>query len=176
MSHYACSLCRFWPVNCLFWPIGTLNWLFRHYSIWPVNCIKIGGHVALLSGLLHVYTLYCGYTVVIPYRQSRVFTVFTSTTQHTWVLNVRYFDDMKLQQLYYVSQKFMRRLKCIMNCFRTNTALFAQPGRAHLEHDHVTPQIKFVIWLPDEWNQILRPCHTVQFFLQLAMQFYSSEM
>ena len=26
---------------------------------WPVNCIKIGGHVALLSGPA-VYTLYCG--------------------------------------------------------------------------------------------------------------------
>ena len=25
---------------------------------WPVNCIKIGGHVALLSGRT-VYTLYC---------------------------------------------------------------------------------------------------------------------
>ena len=29
---------------------------------WPVNCIKIGGHVALLSGPT-VYSLYCGYTV-----------------------------------------------------------------------------------------------------------------
>ena len=28
---------------------------------WPVNCIKIGGHVALLSGPT-VYTLYCGIT------------------------------------------------------------------------------------------------------------------
>ena len=27
-------------------------------SFWPVNCIKIGGHVALLSGPT-VYTLYC---------------------------------------------------------------------------------------------------------------------
>ena len=27
---------------------------------WPDNCIKIGGHVALLSGPT-VYTLYCGY-------------------------------------------------------------------------------------------------------------------
>ena len=26
---------------------------------WPDNCIKIGGHVALLSGPT-VYTLYCG--------------------------------------------------------------------------------------------------------------------
>ena len=26
---------------------------------WPVNCIKIGGHVALLSGPT-VYSLYCG--------------------------------------------------------------------------------------------------------------------
>ena len=26
---------------------------------WPVNCIKIGGHVALLSGAT-VYSLYCG--------------------------------------------------------------------------------------------------------------------
>ena len=32
MSHYACSLCWFWPANCIFWPIKTLNWLFRHYS------------------------------------------------------------------------------------------------------------------------------------------------
>ena len=28
--------------------------------LWPVNCIKIGGHVALLSGPT-VYTLYCDY-------------------------------------------------------------------------------------------------------------------
>ena len=27
---------------------------------WPVNCIKIGGHVALLSDPT-VYSLYCGY-------------------------------------------------------------------------------------------------------------------
>ena len=27
---------------------------------WPVNCIKIGGHVALLSGVT-VYSLYCGW-------------------------------------------------------------------------------------------------------------------
>ena len=27
--------------------------------LWPVNCIKIGGHVALLSGLT-AYSLYCG--------------------------------------------------------------------------------------------------------------------
>ena len=26
---------------------------------WPVNCIKIGGHVAMLSGPT-VYSLYCG--------------------------------------------------------------------------------------------------------------------
>ena len=32
MSHYACSLCRFWPVNCIFRAIKTLDWLFRHYS------------------------------------------------------------------------------------------------------------------------------------------------
>ena len=30
---------------------------------WPVNCIKIGGHVALLSGPT-VYSLYCGTTVL----------------------------------------------------------------------------------------------------------------
>ena len=30
---------------------------------WPYNCIKIGGHVALLSGPT-VYTLYCGYTEI----------------------------------------------------------------------------------------------------------------
>ena len=66
MSHYACSLCRFWPVNCMFWPVNcifwpieTLHWLFRHYS---VNCIKIGGYVALLSGPT-VYSLYCAYTI-----------------------------------------------------------------------------------------------------------------
>ena len=35
-----------------------LNWLFRHYSR-PVNCIKIGGHVALLSDPT-VNCLYCG--------------------------------------------------------------------------------------------------------------------
>ena len=29
---------------------------------WPVNCIKIGGHVALLSDPT-VYSLYCGYVV-----------------------------------------------------------------------------------------------------------------
>ena len=29
---------------------------------WPVNCIKIGGHVALLSGPT-VYTLYCDQTL-----------------------------------------------------------------------------------------------------------------
>ena len=50
MSHYACSLCRCWPVNCIFWHIETLDWLFRHYSGQSCNCIKIGGHVALLSG------------------------------------------------------------------------------------------------------------------------------
>ena len=31
---------------------------------WPVNCIKIGGHVALLSDPT-VYSLYCGYGMVI---------------------------------------------------------------------------------------------------------------
>ena len=30
---------------------------------WPDNCIKIGGHVALLSGPT-VYTLYCDTTIV----------------------------------------------------------------------------------------------------------------
>ena len=31
--------------------------------LWPVNCIKIGGHVALLSGPT-VYSLYCGASIV----------------------------------------------------------------------------------------------------------------
>ena len=31
---------------------------------WPVNCIKIGGHVALLSDPT-VYSLYCDYSVVV---------------------------------------------------------------------------------------------------------------
>ena len=30
--------------------------------LWPVNCIKIGGHVALLSGAT-VYSLYCANTL-----------------------------------------------------------------------------------------------------------------
>ena len=37
MSHYACSLCRFWPVNCIFWPIETLDWLFCHYHSIGIN-------------------------------------------------------------------------------------------------------------------------------------------
>ena len=30
---------------------------------WPVNCIKIGGHVVLLSGPT-VYSLYCGISLI----------------------------------------------------------------------------------------------------------------
>ena len=35
---------------------------------WPDNCIKIGGHVALLSGPT-VYTLYCGVSELLEYRR-----------------------------------------------------------------------------------------------------------
>ena len=40
---------------------------------WPVNCIKIGGHVALLSGPT-VYFLYCDISVLIIdlYNASRI--------------------------------------------------------------------------------------------------------
>ena len=61
MSHYAPSLCRFWPINCVFWPIETLN-LAVPPLLWPVNCIKIGRHVALQSGPA-VYSLYCDHVL-----------------------------------------------------------------------------------------------------------------
>ena len=40
---------------------------------WPVNCIKIKGHVALLSGPT-VYTLYCGYSIKSERKQMRAVT------------------------------------------------------------------------------------------------------
>ena len=43
MTHYGCSLCRFWPVNCIFWPIETLHELAVPPLFWPVNCIKNRG-------------------------------------------------------------------------------------------------------------------------------------
>ena len=36
---------------------------------WPVNCIKIGGHVALLSDPT-VYSLYCGRRILLTHRRS----------------------------------------------------------------------------------------------------------
>ena len=30
MSPYACSLCRFWAINCIFWPIETLKYTARN--------------------------------------------------------------------------------------------------------------------------------------------------
>ena len=49
MSHYLSSLYRFWPVNCVFWPIESLNMAVPPF-LWPINCLKIGGHDELLSG------------------------------------------------------------------------------------------------------------------------------
>ena len=37
---------------------------------WPVNCIKIGGHVVLLSGPT-VYSLYCGNTIATAFQVLR---------------------------------------------------------------------------------------------------------
>ena len=80
MSHYACSLCRFWPVNCIFWPIKTLA---IPPLLWPVNCIKIGEHVALLSDPT-VYSLYCACNFTLNMFKGFVFTYFKQERQCLW--------------------------------------------------------------------------------------------
>ena len=56
MLHYACAFCRVQPVNGLFLAKRNAE-LAAMPFLWPVNIIKIGRHVALLSSLA-VYLLY----------------------------------------------------------------------------------------------------------------------
>ena len=55
--HYACSLCVFLASQLPF-PANRNAELAFLPLFWPVNCIKIGGHVALPSGPTG-YLLYC---------------------------------------------------------------------------------------------------------------------
>ena len=66
MSHYACSLCRFWPVNCT----------------------KIGGHVELPSDPT-VHSLYCVYTY--DARASSVSNIHHRTLLNTPIYVMTYF-------------------------------------------------------------------------------------
>ena len=48
---------------------------------WPVHCIKIGGHVALLSGPT-VYSLYCGPYVRTQVRNAITVLLFVNGERH----------------------------------------------------------------------------------------------
>ena len=70
------SLCRFWSGNIL---ASQLPFLANRNAelavpplVWPVNCIKIGGHVVLLSGPT-VYTLYCAHGLSSKSSKSKIF-------------------------------------------------------------------------------------------------------
>ena len=96
MSHYASSLCTFLSVNCFFWPINRNAGQAIPPLFWPVNCIKIGGHVALLSDLT-VNCLYCdqhneGKKTTISHFQNANF------IQQTKTLNFVYFSS-NIQQI-----------------------------------------------------------------------------
>ena len=63
---------------------------------WPVNCIKIGGHVALLSGPT-VYSLYCAKDVNANTVSMKLF------TEHANACNTE-MDNLKIENLKLMSE------------------------------------------------------------------------